>query len=158
MARLSPQTLPFLRQASVLGIAAVAVLITACNNAEQPGVTASDAFVRELLPGKQDTVAYMALHNNSQRDCHLVGGASGVANKIEVHEHTHHNGRMRMQKTEALLIPPGETVRLQPGGYHLMVMGVTSGLKGGEQFTLSLEFSDCPALNLQIPVTGVLQD
>ena len=125
-------------------------------SANKHAIQVSDAYLREVLPGKQVTVAYMTLHNTSSRTCNLIGASASFARQIEIHEHLHAESGMRMQHRNALAILPGEQVEMAPGGYHLMVMGVTSPLHKNQLYSLSLEFADCVPLPIDIQVKAVL--
>ncbi len=46
---------------------------------------------------------------------------------------------MRMSAIKAMDISPGRTVRLEPGGYHIMIMGLKRQLKEGETVPIMLE-------------------
>ena len=133
------------------------LFIASCSpSAEQHAIQVSDAYLREVLPGKQVTVAYMTLRNTSARTCNLTGASAAFAERIEIHEHLHTDTGMRMQHRNALAILPGERVELAPGGYHLMVMGVTSPLLKNERYSLSLEFADCESLPIDMQVKAIL--
>lgn len=84
-------------------------------------VTVSDAYVREPIPGKTMSAAFMRITNNGEADRVLVSASAAWAPQIEIHTHIHDNGVMRMRQIDSLTIPAGETVVLQPGGLHLML-------------------------------------
>ena len=51
------------------------------------------------------------------------------------------NGVMTMRPLDkGLAIEPGKTVKLAPGGYHLMLMDLKNPLKQGDKVPLTLEF------------------
>ena len=83
------------------------------------------------------TAAYMQLKNNSGQPQVLTALRSNSAASIELHNHIHVNGMMKMRKVDALSIEDGETVQLQPGGYHLMIFGLQAGL--GLDDTIAIE-------------------
>lgn len=49
-------------------------------------------------------------------------------------------GMMKMQKVESVAIPAGKTTKLEPGGYHVMLMKLVKPLKAGETITVTLTF------------------
>ena len=102
-----------------------------------PALLVSDAYFRLTPPGRSMTAAYMQLKNNSGQPQVLTALRSNSAASIELHNHIHVNGMMKMRKVDALSIEDGETVQLQPGGYHLMIFGLQAGL--GLDDTIAIE-------------------
>lgn len=49
-------------------------------------------------------------------------------------------GGMTMREVAAIPVPAGEEVRLEPGGYHVMLLGLTEPLLAGDTFEIELEF------------------
>ena len=142
--------------AQLLPIMFGCVWLSGCGGSAPDSVEVAGAQIREVLPGKQNTVAFMSLTNSSPQPCSLTGGVADFADAIEVHQHIHSNGRMRMEKMDALPIPPGETVVMQPGDYHMMVMGVTTPLSAGKTVSMTLVFDDCPDQQIDLQVVSVL--
>jgi hypothetical protein len=46
---------------------------------------------------------------------------------------------------------PGETVRIEPGGMHLMLLDVTMPLEAGTKVTLALRFAGAGAVEVEAP-------
>ena len=60
--------------------------------------------------------------------------AAEIAGKVEVHEMAMNNGVMTMRPLDkGLTIDPGKTVKLAPGGYHLMMFGSEEPVEAGRQ-------------------------
>src|SRR6202000_487211 len=79
-----------------------------------------------------------------------------VAGKIEVHEMKMDNGVMKMRPVEGgLEIDPGKTVKLAPGGYHLMMMDLKNPLKQGDKVPLMLQFEKAGKVAVTLDVEGV---
>ena len=68
----------------------------------------------------------------------LVGVASTVAGTVEIHNMTMTNGVMKMFAVEGIDVPAGQTVKLAPGGYHVMFMGLKQQMKPGDKVPLDL--------------------
>lgn len=62
---------------------------------------------------------------------------------------------MKMRHVDAVDIPPGESVRLEPGGLHLMLTGVDPPLEAGESICVTLVFERAGELVLSVPVRGL---
>lgn len=84
---------------------------------------------------------YLAIQNNGDEADTLLGGSVDFAARVEVHEMVMDGDVMNMRALpQGLDIPSGEHVVLKPGGYHLMLMGLTSQLKEGDVHDITLTF------------------
>ena len=82
--------------------------------------------------------------------------SADFAGKIEVHEMTTENGVMKMRPVaQGLAIEPGKTIKLAPGGYHLMMMDLKSPLKQGDKKPVTLEFEKAGKVTVSLDVEGV---
>lgn len=120
---------------------------------EAATIAASDAFVRLPPPGQSVSAAYLTL-NNSGEARKLVKADSNVANNVELHNHIHEGGVMRMRQVAAIDIPAKGKAVLQPGGFHIMLIGLKAPLKDGQQVPLTLTFDDGSSKSLNAPVQG----
>ena len=89
-------------------------------------LTVRDATVRELLPGSANTAAYVELHNPSDQPVRVIRATSSAVRSIEFHRTARRNNMMSMRRLEAIVVPAQGTLRLEPGGLHLMLFGVTA--------------------------------
>jgi copper(I)-binding protein len=118
--------------------AIVAALLGGCSSGGGP--TVADPWVR--LPAAADqTAAYMTITNPGSSPDALLSASSPAAKSVELHQSTTDaSGMTSMTPVERLEIPAGGTVELKPGGYHLMMMGLTSQLAVGSKVDLELVF------------------
>ena len=121
------------------------------------GVLVDDAYIRGGPPGKEVAAAFFRLTNQSGDDCDLIGASSAVAGEAEIHAHFHQKGLMQMRRVNRLTLPAGETVVFEPGGYHLMLLGIEQSLVDGDRHSLTLLFSGCPEQTVQAEVRSVLR-
>ena len=56
---------------------------------------------------------------------------------------------MGMKQVQSIALPAGEEVRLEPGGYHIMLMGLESPIESGDQYLITLEFEKAGPLEVQ---------
>ena len=61
-------------------------------------------------------------------------------------------GAMVMQQIMALDLPAGETVSLEPGGYHVMLIDLAEPLVEGESFEVTLDFAEAEDLTVEVVV------
>ena len=99
---------------------------------------------------------YLTIENKGAAPDRLVGASADVAGKIEVHEMTMNNGVMTMRPLDkGLAIEPGKTVKLAPGGYHLMMFDLKGPFKQGEKVPVTLQFEKAGKVNVSLDVQGV---
>lgn len=105
-----------------------------------PGVELATApWVRLVPPGVPNTAAYLGLRNNSDEDLWIVGGASPVSEVTELHDHAMDAaGVMRMRKVSGIPVAAGGAVELQPGGLHVMLIGLTGTLAENARVPITL--------------------
>ncbi|WP_084099803.1 copper chaperone PCu(A)C [Demequina sp. NBRC 110051] len=125
-------------------LAAVAALtLSACASADEPGeITVTDPWVKTAESGM--TAAFGELTNGTDETVVLVAAASAVSTEIQLHETlSDESGGMSMSEKEGgFAIAPGETLTLEPGGNHLMLMGVTEPIEAGDIVDVTLTFED----------------
>jgi copper(I)-binding protein len=116
----------------------------------------TQAWSRATPGGAKIAGGYLTIENKGSTPDRLIGGSGNVAAKVEVHEMTMKNGVMTMRQLDkGLTIEPGKTVKLAPGGYHLMLFDLKNPLKQGDKVPLTLEFEKAGNVNLSLEVQGV---
>ncbi|MFF9550790.1 copper chaperone PCu(A)C [Methylobacterium fujisawaense] len=99
---------------------------------------------------------YLSVTNTGSEPDTLIGGSFDEAGKVEVHQMSMEGGVMKMAPVEGgLVIKPGETVTLKPGGYHLMFMDLKQQLKKGEIVKGTLSFAKAGAVPVSFTVEGI---
>ena len=121
-----------LAMAALLGLAIAATAVLA----QPPAVEVSNAWARATVRLQSTAGAYLDIR--SRDAARLVGAASPYADTAEIHHTVHEAGIVRMSPVKAIELPAGETVRLAPGGYHIMLRGLRRQLKQGESVPLTL--------------------
>ena len=96
--------------------------------------------------------AYMTLMNTGSTADRLVSVSTPAAKKAELHNHFMEGGLMKMRPVEAVEVPPGGSATLQPGGLHVMLMGLTQPLVEGRSFPLTLNFEHAGSVEVQVTV------
>lgn len=96
---------------------------------------------------------YMTITNNGDDADRLTGAETDVAEVVEVHEIVMKDNVMEMGPLhDGLEIPAGETVELEPGGYHIMLIGLTKSLVAGEDYELTLTFEHAGEVTVTVPI------
>ena len=99
---------------------------------------------------------YLTITNTGNAADRLVGGASDVSSRFEIHEMSVDKGVMKMREiTSGVEIKPGQTVRLEPSGYHIMFVGLKQPLKEGDHIKATLQFEKAGNVSVDFVVQGI---
>lgn len=143
-----------MRLLNFIGFVFAAAALLACGAANSPdgGVQAESAWIRASVPGSKVSAGYLTLRNTSSEDDAVVAVEIPGVGKAEVHSMSHSEGMMRMRPVESLPLPAGQTVQLQPGGTHLMLMGVEEAFELGSQRSGRIRLRSGQTLELRFDI------
>lgn len=140
-----------------------------------------DAWARPTTAGGNAAV-YFLLHNATSHDDALLSASSDVATAVEIHhshligetegEGHDHAGEEptgeahpiseleaqdladvgSMEPVDRVDIAAGHEIEFQPGGYHIMLIGLTKELKAGDHFVVTLHFENSEDLQIEVQV------
>ena len=122
-------------------------------------ITIEDAYARASRPGAPTGAMFMTIVNAGQEDDRLIGVASNMAQRVELHTHIQDaNGVMRMVEVEdGIAVPAHGSALLQRGGDHVMFMGLNQPFVDGESFPVTLTFERAGEIVVQMPVDSERQ-
>jgi copper(I)-binding protein len=163
------------RTASVylLGLAAaLALVLAACSGSggsqvRADGLILKDAWARASAMSSGAGAAYVTVENTTDRIEKLLSASvsSSVARAAEIHETTTVSGgpsstsmptgapeMMSMREVSSIQIPAGATLRMEPGGYHIMLIDLAEPLVAGQEFTLNLGFMNAGVVSVPVKV------
>lgn len=115
-------------------------------------------MLRETPPNAPVAGGFVTLGNAGATDDTLVSATTEAdfVGQVQLHRMEMENGVMRMSEVEGgIPVPAGETVVLQPGGLHLMLMGLTAPLIEGETLPITLTFERAGTVTLDFPVMNL---
>jgi len=99
---------------------------------------------------------YMKITNTGTTPDRLLGGSADVAKRFEVHEMSMDGGVMRMRELKnGVEIPPGATVELKPGGFHIMMMNLSKPLAKDERVKGTLTFERAGKVDIEFAVEAI---
>jgi hypothetical protein len=159
------------------GAVSLAMLLAACGGAE--AVTADGAWARTSPMMASAGAVYMDL--TSEEPDRLIGASvdGSIAATTEVHETVEAEGHMgdedddgmgedmagdedmsemegmgamTMQEVETIELGAGDTVNLEPGGYHIMLLDLVEPLEVGDTFDVTLDFETADDLVVTVEV------
>lgn len=118
---------------------------------EADSITVEDAWVKTAEDGM--SAAFGTIENTGDEDVVIVGASTAASPMIELHETIENDsGAMVMrQKEGGFVIPAGDHMHLEPGGDHIMLMGLAQPIVAGDEVTFTLEFEDGSTLEFTAP-------
>lgn len=125
-------------------------LLAACSRSE--GVQIVGGWVTEPIGNVKNSAAYFTIKNGQGAADRLIGASTPLAARAELHTHVMDNGVVKMRRVSDVEIPAGQNVRFEPGGLHVMLIGLQQPLKAGDQVPLSLTFENAGAVEVQLSV------
>jgi copper(I)-binding protein len=144
---------------AIVGAAVLSALLVTSGHAEEAkagDLVITQAWSRATPSGAKIAGGYLTIENKGTAPDRLLGGSGDIAGKVEVHEMAMNNGVMTMRPLDkGLTIDPGKTVKLAPGGYHLMIMDLKGPFKQGDKVPVTLEFEKAGKVTLSLDVQGV---
>jgi len=139
---------------SILFIFALASLSYAGDEIE-----VTDAWVREVPPASTVTAVYLKIENKGDKADKLTGVSSAIAGKAQIHTTSvDDKGVAKMEMQKELEIPAGETVVLEPGGTHIMLIDLKEPVMGKDEIELDLMFENAGEVEVEAHVTGLGDD
>ena len=101
------------------------ISLAACDAGQKAPLVAADVVVYQSTPGNRMRVGYFSLTNNSEMTITIDRVTSEEFAAVEMHETQYEDGIAKMRPLPFVSVPPGETIRFEKGGKHLMLMKPT---------------------------------
>lgn len=140
-------------------LASVALLAVACTSSAAPLTASPGGFIsvygasaQPADTGAQDAV-YLTITNGQLKQDVLVGASTPVAATAVVNQTaTDDSGMTAMHPSGPITIHAGQSLVLQPGGYHVMLTGLKQALVAGTTFPLTLTFEQTGPVTVAVDV------
>ncbi len=143
-------------KSSLAIVFSILVGLPSASLASSEDVVIEDAWARASIGTNRPGAAYMTLRNTGTDPVTLVGLETPLAMMPDIHETTTDaNEVSSMAPAGEITIPPGESVSLEPGGLHAMLMRLQTKMVEGETFPLTLNFADGGTLTVDVPILGI---
>ena len=121
----------------------VALLLAAAGAAHADGrLTVHDAWVRAIPPGASMTAGYATLSNDGDAPVSILTAQSDTFRNVSLHETIVDKDIAKMREVHRLVVAPGRTVKLEPGGYHLMLMSPRHDIRVGDKVGVTFLMQD----------------
>lgn len=136
----------------------LAAIFTSVNGASASSVMIMQAYARaSATPTATSGAAYVSLMNHSAEADLLVSASTPAAKVAEIHKSEEVDGVMKMAPAGPIEVPMHGTLEMKPGGYHIMLMGLSQPLKKGDEIEITLTFEKAGEVKVKVPVGGVAQ-
>jgi copper(I)-binding protein len=113
-------------------------------------------WVRATPKGASVGGGYLKITNTGTQPDRLVSGSSDAAAKFEIHEMSMDGGVMKMRMMpNGIVVKPGETVELKPGGLHVMFVNLKKPFVEGERIKGTLVFEKAGKVDVEYVVDKI---
>lgn len=111
-------------------------------------------WARASIGTSRPGAAYLTIVNEGSDPDRLLRIETPVAARAEVHETVSEEGVMKMRPVGEVEIPARTTIKLKPGGLHIMLMGLSEPLDKGGKISLTLRFEKSGAVSVDARIAG----
>jgi copper(I)-binding protein len=130
--------------------------VSAAEDYTAGAIRIGNPWARATPKGSTIGAAYLTLSNSGTVPDRLIGGSVTVAGRFEVHSMTMEDGVAKMRPVEGgLEIPPGAVVALEPGSYHVMLVGLTQPLQAKQRIKGTLVFERAGKVDVEFAVQPI---
>ena len=138
----------------ILSLAILWPLQSAAHDYEVGDIIVDHPVMREAMGAVSG--GYMVIENTGDEADRLIAISATFATRAEIHETTMKNDVMSMAPLQdGLVLPAGETIRLKPGGNHLMFMGLTEPMERGDKHSVTLTFEKAGDVDVVFHVKSI---
>ena len=102
----------------------------------------NDAWIAEAPPVSKVMAAYMEIENDTGQARQAVSMQCGEFERAEFHRTVEKDGMARMEHQQVLNIAADSELKLEPGGYHIMLFNPARALVAGDRTECSMKFED----------------
>lgn len=145
-------------------VLSMGVVLAACGSDDSgsgssSSVEVTDVWTRATTPTQDTGAVYMTINSADGDTLTKAAVPTSIAGKTEIHETTTDGeataaedsmesgtmeggsgAMMGMKQIDQLDIPAGETVTLEPGGFHIMLLELKGQIKDGDTIPVTLTF------------------
>ncbi|WP_025565348.1 copper chaperone PCu(A)C [Psychromonas sp. SP041] len=115
----------------------------------------SEQHIRATPPHAKNSAAFFTITNNTNKNVNLVAVQSDIAEQIQIHTNINEDGLMKMRQVDTIMIKANSSTSLQPGGYHVMFLGLKNDLIEGQSIKLTLYFDNGEQIKVNTPVQRI---
>tara|TARA_Y100000817_G_scaffold284693_1_gene251445 strand:- start:511 stop:954 length:444 start_codon:yes stop_codon:yes gene_type:complete len=110
-------------------------------NSVHAKIIVKDEWAR-VTPSGSGSV-YMTIENDGDQDDNLTSAISDEAEMTMIHQTVREENIAKMiHVMGGIDLPKGKRIKLEPGGYHLMLMGIEKNLTLNDRIRITLSFKN----------------
>jgi len=121
------------------------------------GLLFSGAWARATAPNAGSAAIYGSFRNDGDQPLTIKKITTDAAGMVMLHRSTLDNGMMKMSAVDELSVSPGEVVKLEPGGMHMMLMKLRTPLEENQIIYVEILTSDEESIRAEVTVGSVGQ-
>jgi copper(I)-binding protein len=145
-----------LRRLALAALVAILALPAFALDYKLGAIEIGQPWSRATPPTAESGGGYLVLKNTGTTPDRLIAVKSPAADKVEIHEMKMDGNIMRMREVEkGIEIPPGATVELKPGGFHVMFMGLKAPFAKEAKVPLTLVFEKAGSIDVDLMVQAM---
>ena len=119
---------------------------------KRPDLLFHGGYAFETNSNQKSTAVYISIFNNSEKDVVIKSINCDIAEKVEVHEVKIIDDVVKMQMIENFVVKKNSELYLQPGGKHIMLIGLKRKMSDGDNFSLTFLLENNKVLNSKVMV------
>ncbi len=123
--------------------------------AESPKIIITEAYLNLPPPSHSTTAAYLQIANLDKSSITITGFDSTKATRVELHEHIHADGMMKMREVDQITLAGMKTEVFKPMGYHLMVFGLADDVVAGQSVDFTVTMASGERILFQAQARGL---
>ena len=132
-------------------------MLLCCQSAFADGIHLENAWLRATPGGMTTAAVYGSLINSSAVDEFVVSITSELAESAMLHRSVNIDGMTRMLHADEILVKAGTQVDFEPGGLHVMLMGLQKPFISGDAVPLRIKLKSGAESSATAKVGGIAQ-
>lgn len=120
-------------------------------------LSVTNGWVTRPVAGVGNSAGYMQLTNTGHESLQIVAVHCEMAMHCHLHQVIHDHGIVRMKGVSEIVVLPNTTVKLEPGGLHVMVMGITEEFRHAKILPVELETQTGSRVRVELQIRGIDQ-
>ena len=117
-----------------------------------------NAWIAEAPPVSKVMAAYMTIENETGQTRKAVSLQCKAFNRAEFHRTVDKDGIARMEHQHTLTIEANAELKLEPGGYHIMLFNPSQPFKAGDATSCSMTFDDGSMIDFGLDIKKAFED
>jgi len=97
-------------------------------------------WIRASVPGQVNGAGYIQIDNKAAQADRLISATTNGVSRVELHTIITDNGVAKMREVPGIDVPANGAVKLMPGGFHIMFLGLTAPFKADTTVPVTLKF------------------